>query len=115
MEAVANAPAGYRVDVKEQTRSLDQNGKLHAMLTAVSRQAEYMGRRLPIESWKALFVSGHAIVTKQGGEVLPGLEGEFVAIRESTASMGKRRASSLIDYVHAWCALNGIELTEVAA
>jgi hypothetical protein len=31
-------------------------------------------------------------------EVIPGLEGEFVNIRESTAHMSKPRASSLIEY-----------------
>lgn len=112
--AVTQAPDGWRVTVEEQKRTTDQNAKLHAILSDIARQAEWMGRRLSIESWKALFVSGHAIATKQGGEVLPGIEGEFVAIRESTARMGKRRAASLIEYVLAWCALNDIELSETA-
>lgn len=68
-------------------RSLDQNAIFHAIVGDVARQATYLGRTLPPESWKALFVSGHSIATKQPGEVLPGLEGEFVAIRESTARM----------------------------
>lgn len=96
-------------------RTLDQNAKFHAICDDVARQATYMGRKLDAPSWKALFVSGHAIATKQGGEVLPGLEGEFVAIRESTAKMGKKRASSLLEYVLAWCAENGVELHDEEA
>lgn len=96
-------------------RSLDQNAIFHAIVADVARQAVYLGRKLPAESWKALFVSGHAIATQQPGEVLPGLEGEFVAIRESTSRMSKERATSLIEYVLAWCAQNGIELREESA
>jgi hypothetical protein len=99
----------------DETRTLDQNARFHAMVDDVARQAEYMGRKLPPESWKVLFVSGHSIATKQGGEVLPGMEGEFVAIRESTARMGKKRASSLIEYLNAWCAQNGIVLQDETA
>jgi len=40
------------------------------------------------------------------------LEGEFVNIRESSARMSVRRAASLIEYAIAYCASNGIALTE---
>jgi hypothetical protein len=45
-------------------------------------------------------------------EIVPGIEGEFVNIRESTAKMGVKRATSLIEYVLAFCASKGVELTE---
>lgn len=108
---VSNAPDGYIVSVGEPTRTLEQNAKFHAMLQDVADKCMYAGKRLSMESWKALFVSGHAIATKQGGEALVGMEGEFVAIRESTAHMSKQRSASLIEYVLAWCAMNDIELT----
>jgi hypothetical protein len=105
-----------RCDVREfdDRRTLDQNAKFHALVDDVARQAEWAGKKRSPESWKALFISGHSIATKQGGEVLPGLEGEFVAIRESSARMGKRRAASLIEYVTAWAVSNGVELREPA-
>ena len=59
-----------------------------------------------------LFVSGHAIATGIGADVVPGLEGEFVNIRESTASMSKKRGSSLIEYVLAWCAENEVAIND---
>ena len=99
------------VDLRQETRSDDQNRKLHATFGEVAQQAEWMGKKLAPEQWKVLFVSGHSVATKQGAEMVPGLEGEFVNIRESTAHMSKARLSSLLEYVMAWCAENDVELS----
>jgi hypothetical protein len=45
---------------------------------------------------------------------VPGIEGEFINIRESTAAMTKKRGASLIEYTLAFCAMNEIRLTEAA-
>ena len=101
------------VEVKPMTRSLDQNAKFHAICSDVAKQAKYAGRKLSLEQWKVLFVSGHAIATKEGAEMVPGLEGEFVNLRESTANMPVARMASLIEYVQAWCAGNGVKLYDL--
>lgn len=107
--AVQGAPDGYAVTVGEPTRNLEQNAKFHALCHDVSKAGiEWMGKKRTAQQWKVLFVSGHAIATGMGADVVPGLEGEFVNIRESTASMSKKRGSSLIEYVLAWCAENAI-------
>lgn len=113
--AVAEAPAGYVVEVREPNRTLDQNAKFHAMCSDIARSgAKWAGKPRTAAQWKVLLVSGHAIATKEGSEMVPGLEGEFVNLRESTASMSKRRSASLITYAQAFCAMNGIELAEPA-
>jgi hypothetical protein len=110
----AQLTAGHRmiVELRPETRSDDQNRKLHATFGEVAQQAEWMGKKLAPEQWKVLFVSGHSVATKQGAEMVPGLEGEFVNIRESTAHMSKARLSSLLEYVMAWCAENDVELSQ---
>lgn len=113
IEAVRSAPDRFVVSLSEPTRSNDQNAKFHAILTDIARSPlQWAGKRRSVEEWKALIISGHAVATKSAGEVIPGLEGEFVAIRESSASMTVRRASSLIEYTLAFCAQNDIELHE---
>ena len=110
MQAVADAPAGHVITVKEPTRSSEQNAKFHALCSDLAKSSvKWAGKRRPLDDWKALLVSGHAVATKQGGEVIPGLEGEFVAIRESTSRMTKARGSSLIEYAIAFCAEHGID------
>lgn len=110
VEAVQNAPDGWRVEVSEPKRNLDQNAKFHALVSELAGR-EWMGKPRTADEWKVLLVSGHATATKIGAEMVPGLEGEFVNIRESTARMSKARASSLIEYTQAWMAEHGLEVT----
>lgn len=113
MKAVEMAPDGYSIAISEPKRSNDQNAKFHAMLTDLSRSpVKWAGKRRSVEEWKALIISGHSVATLSRGEVIPGLEGEFVAIRESSANMTVRRAASLIEYLLAFCVTNGVELFE---
>lgn len=101
--AVAEAPAGYVIKVQPPTRTLDQNAKFHAICADLAG-TPWMGKPRSAADWKVLLVSGHAVATKEAAEVVPGLEGEFVSIRESTASMSKKRGASLIEYAQAFAA-----------
>ncbi|EGZ0353343.1 recombination protein NinB, partial [Escherichia coli] len=62
--------------------------------------------------WKVLLISGHAVATKQEADVFPGLEGEYVNIRESSAQMSVKRMASLIEYTTAWAIGHGVRFTD---
>lgn len=99
------APEGTVVTFSEPKRSGDQNAKFHAICSDLARaRVQWMGKPRTAAQWKVLLVSGHAVATKEGAELVPGLEGEFVNLRESTAAMSKRRSSSLIEYAQAFAA-----------
>lgn len=100
------------LEVRPETRSDAQNRLLHALFGDVSKQALWMGASRTPEQWKLLFVSGHAIATKLGADMVPGLEGEFLNLRESTARMSKARMASLLEYVISWAIDHGVELRE---
>ena len=100
------------LEVRPETRSDRQNRLLHALFGDVAKQVEWMGKKRTAGEWKLLFVSGHAVATKQGADLVPGLEGEFLNLRESTARMGKARMASLLDYVMSWAVEHGVELRE---
>lgn len=113
VDAILRAPVGSAVSVGPASRSLDQNAKFHAICTdAANSPMTWAGRRRTAEEWKVLLVSGHTKATEGEVEFVPGLEGEFVNIRESTARMSVKRAASLITYALAFCDTNGIHLTE---
>lgn len=113
LRAVREAPADYVVTIAPKTRSVDQNAKFHAICHDLAHSSlKFAGKRRVLEEWKAIFISGHAVATGSSGEVIPGIEGEFVAIRESSAKMGVARAASLIEYTLAFCDTNGVVLTE---
>jgi hypothetical protein len=106
--------AGHRLvlEIRPEKRSDRQNRLFHALLGDVSRQVEWMGKKRSPDEWKVLMVSGHAVATKIGADLVPGLEGEFLNIRESTARMNKSRMNSLIEYSMAWCVANDVVLRD---
>jgi hypothetical protein len=109
IEAVRTAPDGWSVTVKPATRSVEQNAKFHALCSDLAKaRIVWAGKPRTATEWKVLLVSAHAVATKEQGEIVPGLEGEFVNVRESTALMSKARGASLIEYTQAFCANHGI-------
>lgn len=110
---VAKAPDGFVVTIGPRKRSGDQNAMFHAICTDIAKSGfPFAGKPRSASVWKVLLISGHSAATGEGNEVVPGIEGEFVNIRESSAAMSVRRANSLIDYTLAFCDGNGIQLTE---
>lgn len=93
---------GFICEIRRRTRLESQNAKFHAMLGDISRQYAFKGRVLVPKELKVVFISGHAMATGLGQELVTGLEGEMVNIRESSASMTVSRMNSLISYTDAW-------------
>ena len=101
------------IRITDYDRSLLQNSLFHALCGDTAKQAIWLEKPRSLIQWKTLFVSGHAMATGLGADVVPGLEGEFCNIRESTAKMGIKRMASLIEYSTAWAVGNGVQLREV--
>lgn len=102
----------FIVEIKEESRTVMQNAKLHALLRDIAKQLKYDGRKLSIHQWKNLLVSGHAVATNEDTEIIQGIEGELVSIREETSRMSVKRFNSLIEYVYAWATENGVIFSE---
>jgi hypothetical protein len=103
---------GDQVRVGPPDRLLVQNARFHAMCGDVARQSKYMGRTLSLAQWKVLLISAFTIESGEEADMVPGLTGEYVNLRESTALMSIRRIASLIEYVACWGAENGITFKE---
>lgn len=84
--------AGTRctLEVKPETRSNEQNRRLWAMLTDISQQVDWYGQKLSPEEWKHVF---SAALAKQ--KVVPGLDGGFVVLGQSTSKMTKAEMSDM--------------------
>lgn len=102
--ACRNAPVGYVVEIKEKTRSLEQNSMLWALLTDVSRQVDWYGRKLSPENWKNVF---SAALKKQ--DVVPNIDGDgFVVLGQSTSKMGKKEFGDMIELIQSFGAQRGV-------
>lgn len=100
------------VKIQPMTRSLEQNSKLHALLSDISKQCEFNGQKQDIDTWKMIMVSAHKIATGGKAEMVIGLEGEVINLRESTAQMSVQRLASLIEYVQSWAVENDVILSD---
>lgn len=110
MQAIVAAPEGHVVTVSEPTRNLEQNARLWAMLTEVSRHVEWYGKKLAPEDWKNVFTASLKKL-----EVVPNLDGTgFVALGQSSSQMSKREFSDLIELIYSFGAARGVEFNEPA-
>jgi len=107
---VSAAPMGAVLNIREATRTTDQNAKLWAMLSDVSR-AMPAGRRATPDVWKALFMNacGHAVQFETG------LSGQPFPIGFRSSRLNKAQMGELIEFIYAFGAENGVIWTNEAA
>ena len=107
-QAKAHLSAGRRMvmTLAPETRSTAQNARLWAMLTEISAQVDWYGRKLSPEEWKHVF---SASLKKQ--DVVPGLDGGFVVLGLSTSKMTKGEMSDLQTLMEAFGAQQGVKFT----
>lgn len=112
--AITEAPEGYLCEIKEPTRNSEQNAKMWAMLSDVSKQVTWHDVSLkPVklspESWKHMFTA--ALDKEQA--MMPNLSGDgFVVLGKATSSMSKRKFAELIEFVYAFGAERGVAWIE---
>lgn len=101
------APRGSVMTVKPPLRTIDQNSKLWAMLSDVSR-AKPDGRQHTPEVWKALFMAacGHAVQFEAG------LDGAPFPVGFRSSRLSKSQMVDLIDFISAWGSERGVQWTD---
>lgn len=101
------APVDAVVKVSAPGRTLDQNSKLWAMLSDVSR-AKPEGRTHTPEVWKALFMGacGHAVQFEQG------LDGTPFPVGFRSSRLTKAQMIDLIEFIYAYGSQHGVVWTE---
>ena len=96
------------VKIQPITRSLEQNSKLHALLSDISKQCEFNGKKRDIDTWKMIMVSAHKLATGGQAEMVIGLEGgSYQSTRKHRSN--ERKTTSKPNRVHyqlvraKWC------------
>jgi hypothetical protein len=101
------APVDAVVNIREAKRTLNQNAKLWAMLSDVSR-AKPGGRKHTADEWKALFMHacGHEV------QFAEGLDGRPFPTGFRSSRLTVRQMSDLIEFVYAWCGDYGVQWSD---
>ena len=109
VQMLREAPIGYVVEVKPQTRSLSQNAMLWVCLTDVANQVTYYGKKYRKEDWKHIFTG-----SLKGMEAVPAIGGGVVMLGQSTSVMNKQEFSDLIALIHSFGTENGVQWSDGA-
>lgn len=104
VDSVRLAPEGWIVEIKEPTRTLEQNSLMWPLLEDISKQVEWYGQYLTSEEWKDVIT---AMLKKQ--KVVPGIEGGFVVLGARTSKMTKELFSELIEAIYWFGAQQGVK------
>jgi hypothetical protein len=98
------------LEIKDATKSRDQEEKYHAMIGEIAKQAQHLGAKWDSESWKRLlvdqFCKDNGLKT---GAVIPNLAGNgIVQLGMQTRNFTKEQASEFVEWLHAWGAEHGV-------
>jgi len=105
----AKAPWGTRVTFQEAKRTTDQNARMWAMLTDVSRQVKWDGLKLSADDWKLIFMAA----LKQELRMVRNLDGTgFVQLGRSSSSLSVGEMADLMDLIAAFGAREGVTFAE---
>jgi hypothetical protein len=112
-EQIDRAPDGYVVEIKEPNRNLEQNSKLHAMISDISKQVEWMGMSFKPEIWKRLLTASFLRDSGEKPMLIPALDGSGVdIIYEKTSNMGVRMIRDFIEWIYAFGAEHQVVWSE---
>jgi len=114
IEAIQNLPTNtdrpLQIIIQEDTRSLAQNRMLWACLRDVSQQVVWYGKKLDSDSWKNIFSA-----SLKGQETVPGINGGFVVLGQSTSKMRVSEMCDLIELIHAFGAGHNVRFSDESA
>lgn len=97
--------AGHKLvlEVRKDTRSSEQNRRLWSLLTDLAQQVNWHGNKLTADEWKCVM---SASLKRQ--KVVPGLDGGFVVLGQSTSKMTRAEMAELQELIEAFGAQQGV-------
>jgi len=107
--ACANAPEGYRVEIKPRTRSLAQNDMMWSILTDISRQVQFVvnGGLVTVEAEEVKDILTASL--RRETRMAMGIDGGMVLLGQRTSRMTVREMKDLIELAYAFGNERGVE------
>lgn len=91
------------LEVRKDTRSLEQNRRLWSLLSDLAQQVVWHGNKLTAEEWKCVMSA-----SLQRQKVVPGLDGGFVVLGQSTSKMTRAEMAELQELIEAFGAQQNV-------
>ena len=100
------------LEVKDASKSREQEEKYHAIIGDIAKQAQHMGSKWSAEDWKRLLVDKFMREHWQTDlTIIPNLDSTgIVQLGIQTRKFTKEQASEFVEFLQAWAAENGVTL-----
>ncbi|KQV28141.1 NinB family protein [Rhizobium sp. Root1203] len=110
---IRRAPMDTRVEFKGPKRTLPQNDRMWAMLTDLSGQLAWHGKRLAPDDWKLVMLDALRRETHEQLRIVPNTDGTgFVNLSTSSSDLSKEEMTALIEIIFAFGADHRVEWSE---
>jgi len=101
------------MEIKEASKSREQEEKYHAIIGDIAKQAQHMGAKWTAEDWKRLLVDQFMRQNSEVTKVIPNLDNNgIVQLGLQTRHFTKEQASEFVEFLQAWAADNGVTLND---
>ena len=101
------------MEIKEASKSREQEEKYHAIIGDLAKQAQHMGAKWTAEDWKRLLVDQFMRQNSEVTKVIPNLDNNgIVQLGLQTRHFTKEQASEFVEFLQAWAADNGVTLND---
>ncbi|NLZ11648.1 MAG: recombination protein NinB [Alcaligenaceae bacterium] len=112
--AIANAPEGYRCELRPKTRTLAQNDMLWSIMTDISRQVDFVvnGALVKVSPEEVKDILTAAL--KRETRMALGIDGGMVLLGQRTSKMTVKQMTELIELAHAFGAEKGVQWSQTS-
>ena len=100
------------LDIKEMTRTLDQNRKMWPLLKDLSDQVTWFGNKYDSDDWKDLITAMVAKAKRHEQRMAPGLDGGVVMFGQRTSKMAVRLMVEVIEAIYWFGTQQGVKFSE---
>lgn len=101
------------LEVKDASKSREQEEKYHAIIGDIAKQAQHMGAKWDAETWKRLLVDKYCREIGLNSQIMANLDSDgLVQLGFQTRKFTKEQASEFVEWLHAWAADNGVTLND---
>ena len=113
VKAALAAGRKLTLEVKDASKSREQEEKYHAIIGDIAKQAHHMGSKWDAETWKRLLCDKFVREIGLSSQIMANLDNDgLIQLGFQTRKFSKEQASEFVEFLLAWCADNGIELKE---
>lgn len=110
VKAALAAGRKLTLEVKDASKSREQEKLYHELIGQIAKQAQHMGSKWDAEDFKRLLVDQFVReIGLTGGKVIPNLDGTgIVQLGFQTRNFTVDQGSQFIEWLYSWGAANGI-------